>query len=342
MWEIDRLIGSVERARIELAAHSRSFAVDAPQEELRAVQESATISGRRLLLVGGEVAALLLAFAVLAARSMRRDLDAARRRLTWYGARRWQLALLVGIESAAVAISGVVVGWILGTAAGALAARLAGAPAGSVLDHSIFSAAGFGLAAAAVVTTTAVIGVVVSVRPRNAGFGPLEVIAGVALLVVGIALLAGAADRESLATGEGPALLLLLMPGLVALAAAIFVAHLFPPLARLIAGGSRRGLAGRLAAVGLGRGSGAAVMTVGFLTIAFALALVAEGYRATLTRGEHEQAAFAVPLDVSVREDVRTLVRVFDAAPLDRFRELAGEEGAAYPVLRGKIVRAHV
>ncbi len=334
LWEIDRLIDRVERARIELAAYSRSFAVDAPQEELRAVQESATISGRRLLLVGGEVAALLLAFAVLAARSMRRDLEAARRRLTWYGARRWQLWLLVGIESAAVAVSGVVVGWILGTAAGALAARLAGAPAVPVLDHSIFSAAGLGLALAAVVTTAAVIAVVVSVRSRNARFGPLELIAGAALLVVGIALLAGAADRESLASGEGPALLLLLMPGLVALAAAIIVARLFPPLARLIAGGSRRGLAGRLAAVGLGRGSGAAVTTVGFLTIAFALALVAEGYRATLTRGEHEQSAFAVPLDVSVREDVRTLVRVFDAAPLDRFRELAGKEGAAYPVLR--------
>ena len=70
--------------------------------------ESATVAGRRLLLVGGEAAALLFAFAVLAARSMRRDLEAARRRLTWYGARRWQLRLLTVTESAIVAVAGAV------------------------------------------------------------------------------------------------------------------------------------------------------------------------------------------------------------------------------------------
>jgi hypothetical protein len=75
-------------------------------------------------------------------------------------------------------------------------------------------------------------------------------------------------------------------------------------------------------------------VTVAFLTIAFGLALLAEGYRATLARGEVEQAAFAVPLDVTAREDFGALVRVFDAAPLSEYRRLAGEDGAAYPVLR--------
>jgi hypothetical protein len=42
-------------------------------------------AGRRLPLVGGQVAALLLAFAVLAAVGMRRDVDASARRLTWFG-----------------------------------------------------------------------------------------------------------------------------------------------------------------------------------------------------------------------------------------------------------------
>jgi hypothetical protein len=46
---------------------------------------------------------------------MRRDLDAARRRLTWFGARRWQLALLSGIESALVAFAGVLAGWSWGS-----------------------------------------------------------------------------------------------------------------------------------------------------------------------------------------------------------------------------------
>src|SRR5262249_27340383 len=105
-------------------------------------------------------------------------------------------------------------------------------------------------------------------------------------------------------------------------------------IARRWADSSRVGVSTRLAAVGLARGPGAAVATVAFLTIAFALALLAEGYRATLVRGEREQAAFAVPHDVTVQEDLHNLVRVFDAAPLARFRTLARPGGDALPVLR--------
>ena len=47
---------------------------------------------------------------------MRRDLEAARRRLTWYGARRWQLRLLTVTESAIVAVAGAVIGWLVGVA----------------------------------------------------------------------------------------------------------------------------------------------------------------------------------------------------------------------------------
>ena len=92
---------------------------------------------------------------------------------------------------------------------------------------------------------------------------------------------------------------------------------------------ARVGIAARLAAVGLGRGPGAAVATVAFLTIAFALALLAEGYRATLARADREQAAFQVPLDIVVREDLQNLVRVFDARRSSGSRRLAGKGGAA-------------
>ena len=88
LWDIDALVSDTERARAELTARSSSFYVDAPVEELRAAQRAADVAGTRLLLVGGEGAALLLAFTVLAARGMRRDLEQARRRLTWFGARR--------------------------------------------------------------------------------------------------------------------------------------------------------------------------------------------------------------------------------------------------------------
>ncbi len=334
LWGVGDLVARTERARADLAAKS-SFDVDAPVEELRAAQRAADVAGTRLLLVGGEGAALLLAFTVLAARGMRRDLDAARRRLTWFGARRWQLALLSGVESALVAIVGVLAGWIIGIAAAAVVARVAGAPATDVLRESVLSPRGLALAAATALAAGGLVWLTVSLRPRDgARIGTLDLVAIGALVVTAVALAGGVADQDQLARGGGTALLLLLIPGLVALAAAILVARLFPLAARWWADRGRGGISARLAAVGLARGPGAAVATVAFLTIAFALALLAEGYRATLSRGDREQAAFQVPLDLVVREDLHNLVRVFDAAPVSRFEELAGQGGAAFPVLR--------
>ena len=83
----------------------------------------------------------------------------------------------------------------------------------------------------------------------------------------------------------------------------------------------------------LGRGPGAAAVTVAFLTLAFALALLAEGYRATLVQAESDQASFAVPLDIVVREDLKSLIPVLDAAPLARYAALAGGSDAV-PVVR--------
>jgi hypothetical protein len=334
LWEVDDLVARAERARAKLAAKS-SFDVIAPVEELRAAQRASDVAGTRLLLVGGEGAALLLAFTVLAARGMRRDLEAARRRLTWAGASRWQLALLSALESALVALAGVLAGWIVGVGVAAIVARVAGAPANDVLLQSVLAARGLGLAAATALAAAVVVWITVSLRPRDGSrIGSVDLLAIGALVVTAVALAGGVADQDELARGGDAALLLLLLPGLVALAAAIVVARVFPVAARRWADSSRGRISTRLAAIGLARGPGAAVATVAFLTIAFALALLAEGYRATLSRGDREQAAFAVPLDVVVREDLQNLVRVFEAAPVARFGKLAGTGGEAFPVLR--------
>ena len=335
LWDLDALVAGSERARIELGERSSSFAVEAPVDELREIERAANAAGTRLLLVGGEGAALLLAFTILAARGMRRDLEAARRRLTWFGAQRWHLWLLSGLESSAVAVVGVVLGWIAGIALSGIVAKLAGAPVAGVLRESVLSPLGLGVAVATAVGAAVLVWVTVSLPRRDgARVGVLDLVAAGTLLVVGVALIGGAADEDQLARGDGTALLLLLLPGLIAIAAALIVARIFPALARLAADRARRGLPARLAAIGLARGPGAAVATVAFLTIAFAVALLAEGYRATLVRADREQAAFDVPHDVVVREDLRNLVRVFDAAPLGRFDELVGGDGAARPVLR--------
>ena len=334
LWEIDGLVSRSERARAALAGDSIGFSVQAPVEELRATEKSATVAGRRLLLVGGEAAALLFAFAVLAARSMRRDLEAARRRLTWYGARRWQLRLLTVTESAIVAVAGAVIGWLVGVAVGALAASRAGAPVGAVLRESVLSPAGLAIAAGVIVLATLVVAVATSMPARDESrFGLLDVAAVGSIALVVAALLGGAADQSRLAESQNAGLVLLLLPGLIAFAAAVAAARLFGPLVRLAGRLLHRSVGARLAAVTLGRGPGAAAVTVAFLTLAFALALLAEGYRATLVQAESDQASFAVPLDIVVREDLKSLIPVLDAAPLSRYAALAGGS-TAVPVVR--------
>jgi len=334
LWQIDDLVGTSERTRIALSSASSGFSVQAPVEELRAAQAAATTAGRRLLLVGGEAAALLFAFAVLAARTMRRDLEAARRRLTWYGARRWHLRLLTLTESATVAVAGTAVGWLVGLLVAGLAAGRAGAPVGGVLRESVLAPAGLALAAGVVVAATVVVAAATSMPVRESGrFGPLDAAALGALAIVVAALAGGAADQSQLGRGQGTGLVLLLLPGLIAFAAAVGAARLFGPLVRLAGRLLHRSVGARLAAVTLGRGPGAAAVTVAFLTLAFALALLAEGYRATLVQAEGDQASFAVPLDILVREDFKSLVPVLDAAPLQRYAAVAGGSSAV-PVVR--------
>jgi len=311
LWEIDRFAEGVTRARSELQARSTSFDLVAPVEEFRSAQAESNRAGHRLALVGGEAAALLFAFAILAAMTLRRDLAAARRRLAWSGARGWQLALLTSAEAAAIALAGTALGFVVGTLGGAFVARRAGAPAGAVLEQSVFSGTGLLLVALVAVLATAVLVVTVAARARRSGpVSPLDVAALAALLTVGLALWRGEDDGD----------LTLLLPALVTFVAAVAAARLLRPglrAAERLARGRSLGL--RLAVVSLGRNPGYAVAAVSFLVVSFALALFAESYRSTLARGERDAAAFAVPRDYIVREDLRRLIPVLDAAPLASF-----------------------
>src|SRR5205814_5858393 len=106
-----------------VSATDSAFQVAAPLDELSAADETARVAGRRLFLLGGEAAALLLAFAVLAAARMRRDAQAASRRLTGFGATRAQIALAAIGEAVVVAFLGALAGWIAGIGLGVLVAR---------------------------------------------------------------------------------------------------------------------------------------------------------------------------------------------------------------------------
>jgi len=332
LWEIGPLEVAADRARAELQARSGSWSLSLPAQELRAAEHDATVSGRRLLLVGGEAAALLVAFAVLAAGALRRDLASARRRLTWHGARRWQRILLTATESTMIGLGGAAAGWVIGSAAGAVAASLSGAPVGAVLAQSVLSPGGLLLGLAVALVAALVIGVTVSLEVRRRGrIDVLEVAAGAAVVAVLAVLASGSVDAGELAAGGAAPAVLLLLPGLVAFAAAVVASRFLPGAGRLLA---HRGVRDtRLAGVSVARSPGAAGVAAAFLALAVGLAVLAVAYRSTLRTGERDQAAYAVPADVVVREDLRALVPVTRAAPLPRYAAIPGVE-AAYPVLR--------
>jgi hypothetical protein len=323
LWEVNDLASGVAQARSELQSVTSSFDLIAPVEELREAQATSRAAGRRLGIVGGEAAALLFAFALLAAMTLRTDLAAARRRLAWYGARGWQLALVTVAESAALAVAGTAIGLAVGALGGAVVAREAGAPVGDVLVRSVLSAEGLGLAVVVAAAATGVLAGAVAARAARPGFGLLDAAALAAIGLVALELSRG--------TGDGD--LTLLLPALVTFAAAVLVARLLRPALRVVERLARgRSLGLRLASLSLARNPGYAVVATAFLVVSFGLALFAESYRATLVRGEHDQAAHRVPLDYLVREDLRRLIPVQDAASFQRFGELPGV--AVSPVLR--------
>lgn len=317
-WTLDRFARFVERTRSRVEAQSLAFDLTAPVDELRAADETGRVSARRLLLIGGEAAALLLAFAVLAASGLRRDAEAEWRRLTWYGGRRWQLALVSSGEVLAVAIVGAAIGWGLGAGVGAIVAGRANVDAGAILAHSVISGRGFVLAAAIAVAASAA--VLLSLRTGGTRLGaltvtPVDAAAAGAAVAVAVALARGAADAGTLAQERGTGAVLLILPALIAFVAAVLVGRLLAPAVGLLERYGRAGPASlRLAALSLARNPGRTVVATAFLVVSLGLALFAETYHATLVRGQHDHAAFAVPADDILSENLLTLVPVLQVA----------------------------
>jgi hypothetical protein len=314
-WEIPSLAHRVDVAGVRLGSVDPVFSVAAPLDALASVHAKARVAGQRLLLVGGDVAVLLLAFAVFAAARLRRDVGDARRRLTWRGARWSQLATFTAVESAVVAVTAVCVGWAAGAGFAALLARSLDAQAGPVLAHSVVSGRGAVLAVGLAVGAASV--VVASLRAEIASFGTRTLTTAdlAAIGAVGAVLLAVArGDASADAVGDGTGAFLLLLPALVVFAASVAIARLLAPGFRALgrAGGP---LPMRLAAVSLARRGGTALVASAFLVVSVGIALFAVSYRATLERGQRDQAAFAVPADYVLSEDLERLVTVQQVPP---------------------------
>ena len=333
-WEIPGFQRRLDLAQNRLETASDLFSLAAPTDTLRSIRATTRVAGRRLLIVGGEAAVLLLGFAVLASTRLRRDHRAVRRRLRWFGARRSQVTLVAATEVLAITLVATIAGWALGTGAGTLLARHLGAPGAAAVTHSVFTLPGL-LVAVALAALTAVV-MLVAVRAEPVSFGGLRItIADVAaigaLAAILLALARGKTDAGSLAAGRGTGVVLLVLPGLLIFVLAVVAARLLAPALRLLERAGRGApVSARIALLSLARAPGQVILSVVFFVVAVSVAVFAIGYRATLLTGMREQARYAVPADVVLQEDLQRLVPIQAAASPAAYATL----GRATPVLR--------
>ena len=335
VWRIGKILDDESRAQGRLGAFSGEFELSGPDRALFETRNAGHVSAQRMLLVGGEVSALLLGFAVLAAIGLRRGLANEGRRLLQRGARRSQLWLFLGAEVASITLAGALVGLAAGIVAVVVVADRAGLPSGALLSHSLGDSWGIALVPIAwVVATAAVLAAVNTPQEdsRRRWVRPLDVAALGAAVAAGIGLARGGLSAATLATG-GDRTLLLLLPLLICFGGAVVVGRLVGPLTRLAERGARTGpMSLRLALLALARAPSRTVATAAFLAVSLGLALFATAYRSTLAGGARDEAAFQVPLDFVLGEDAH-LIRPLEAAPLSRYEGLASGV-RAYPVLR--------
>jgi hypothetical protein len=318
-WTIGAFQSRVQRLTAQIVARSDSFEVTAPTEALTNAAASSRASARRLLLLGGEGGALLLAFTILAAAALRRDATDARRRLTWFGARRWQVELFTLAESTALATLGTLVGWALGGGVAAFVAARAGSPAADVVTHALLSRGGILAAIGVALVAGLLLFATVrapAVQVGRLAFTPLDAAALGAVATVLVGWARGSVDAHQLAAGSGTSAFLLLVPALIVFAGAVLAARLLAPALRALGRAGRRGpIALRLAAASLARNPGHAAIAATFLVASLGLALFAVAYRSTLLQGQRDEAAYAVPAAYVLSEDLSQLVPVMHGPP---------------------------
>jgi hypothetical protein len=334
-WEITALLARESQEQTRLSTISDLYELSGPDAALLDAQSRGRATSARMVLIGGELSALLLGFALVAAMGLRRGLANEQRRLAQRGARRLQLALALAAEISAMTLAGLALGLLGGAVVVAVVAGVLDQPVGGVLSETFWSWTALVATVGAWLAATVAILAVAShpedgVRRRRIGL--LDVAAAGALVAVVLEVARGGLNAETLASGGDPTLMVLL-PGLVAFVAAALVARLLSPLMRVLERRSRTAaIPFRLAMLALARARRRTVAICAFLVVSLGLALFASSYRATLAQGAQDEAAFAVPLDFAVTEGSR-LVLPLDAAPLRSYDRL-GPGDRAFPILR--------
>jgi hypothetical protein len=140
----------------------------------------------------------------------------------------------------------------------------------------------------------------------------------------------GGVTAATLGSTRAPDPVLLILPGLVAFVAAVVAVRALPPVLRALERLARRAsVAVRLAALAAARDRGRTAATVSFLAISLATGVFALGYRASLVRGQRDQAAFSAVSDLRVTERATTLTGQPNTLPLERYAHLRGATATA-------------
>ncbi|MEA2198822.1 MAG: hypothetical protein QOJ25_2873 [Solirubrobacteraceae bacterium] len=320
-WQLAGIEGRLQRAQAALIANGSQFTMTAPFSALDAARAQASAAPRRLLLAGGGALAVLAAFVVIAAGGLRRDQQADLERLLAAGARGRHCALFVLGEAASLCAVALLIGAGIAVAVTAVLAGAASVPVGGVLIHSLVTPEGAAVLVAGWLGATTLVALVLVAPGRPVAD------------VLAVAAAASLALELGLGTDTGDQLAVLLAP-MCCLAAGVLT---FRAAAALLRGAerlSRRGpVMGRLALVSLARAPAAPSLAIAFIAISTGLGAFALAYRSTLVRSAADQAANRVPLDatISPAADFTTPLR---AAPLMRWRQIAGGGGAVLPVRR--------
>ncbi|HYZ78435.1 MAG TPA: hypothetical protein VE596_13785, partial [Gaiellaceae bacterium] len=313
-WGLDGALRRAAAARSDLGSRLEQVDLDVSAASLQQARAKSTASGRRLLIVAGSLAAILLAYLLFVGARLREDVKSTGERLTASGARRWQIRTIGTLEVGGAALVGSIAGWLLGGAAAVwLISRLGGAgwPAAT---HALTAPAALALGAACAAAVTGLVVMAATMRPlsvagRSLDIADVAAIGAVVTLAAGFAQ--GALDPGRLAEGEGSPALLLVAPALVGLVAAVVGGRLVMPALRGLERLARRASPVlRLSALTVVRRPGEAAVLAAFLSITLGLSLFLAVYRSTLERSRRDELAYAAPTAFRLSESLRSLVPV--------------------------------
>ena len=275
-----------------------------------------------MALIGASVAVALFGFALVAAAGLRRGISGERRRLAQRGATRPQLFVASLTEVGVIAFAG----WLLGIVAGAIAvaaiASAKGLPAGTTVEHALW-------------TRDALLVLAVCLhrrRGRLAGRRRLGRSRPNAVRAFACSMSwrsapwsrwpwASVAARFTRGpVPRGTRRSCSCFPRSSASPAGSSPHAVLAPLMRLAERTARRASVSlRLALLALARAPARTGAAGAFLVVTVSLIVFAAAYAATLERGARDEAAFAVPLDLTISSG-GSLVQPLDAAPVERLR----------------------